>query len=738
MSPGDGAAAGAGAPEAARVARSGGQWWDRPLRIIQLNLTVPDAAGDGAQMARRAHEYGANALLINAGGIYAFYPTDVPFHRRAPGLAGDLLGDAVRACRASGMRVIVRYDLSGLHRDAYEAHPEWFYRAHDGRPMVDKGLYTTCPNGGWWRERFFALWDELTGRYQVDGLFFNAWGHKEATREGVAFGPCHCPACTRLFRVRYGRALPVRRDPSDPAHWLDLRFRRETLDDLGRRIYRYAKRRSPDVALFAGAGHRALATGQADCTEIELHCGSTASPTGSRWRHAAGESCKLVAALGPGFASGINAVYCHVGPGRWRLSAAPPGWLGYTLAQTLANAGWPYCMLIGTLDTQPDRTALPVLRDLLTFARDHEAAYRDLESVARIGLLWSQRTATAAPDWADVTNRYVKHFRGWYDLLTRRHRLLDVLSDAQLEGPPGERSSAALRERYALLIVPNAARLSARSCAALDEYVALGGRLIATGSPPLAEDGASGDGGLTCLGATAVTAERRGVSNSYFRARAADREDGLAGLAHLDLLPVEGRVWHVALRAGAAPRLAFIPPEDYGAPEQTYFTLEAEHPGVVWHRHGAGRTCYLPWEPDRAWFDTGSEALGSLLAELVRSEAGRQVVELDGEAPETVELTAHVQRGTGRLVVHLVNGSGGTPPRWSDPVPVRDLTVRLTWDGPAPRVRAARLGVDLEPRPVEGGCEIILPRLELFEMVVAEPASPGRPSPAGGGNAAPG
>ena len=29
-------------------------------------------------MARRAHEYGANALLLNAGGIYAFYPTESP------------------------------------------------------------------------------------------------------------------------------------------------------------------------------------------------------------------------------------------------------------------------------------------------------------------------------------------------------------------------------------------------------------------------------------------------------------------------------------------------------------------------------------------------------------------------------------------------------------------------------------------------------------------------------------
>lgn len=725
------------------------RWWEHPLRIIQLNLIVPDAAGDGAAMARHVHEYGANALLINAGGIYAFYPTAIPFHRRAPGLASDLLGDAIAYCHAHALRVIVRYDLIGLHRDAFEAHPEWFYRSHEGSPMIDKGLYMTCPNGGWWQEQFFALWDELTGRYEVDGLFFNAWGHKEGTREAAYLGPCHCRRCTALFDERYGRQLPRGRSAEDPAYWLNRRFRTETLDELGQRIYQYVKDGHPEVALFAGAGHRALATGQADCTEIELHCGATAIPTGNRWRHAAGESCKLVSSLGPGFASGINAVYCYVGPGRWRLSAAPPGWLGYTLAQTMANAGWPYCMVIGTLDTQPDRTALPDLRELLQYARDQEATYCDLESVAGVGLLWSERTATAGPDWADTMDRYVKHFRGWYDLLTRRHRLFDVISDAQLEGEgrPGQLAPEALHRRYSLLIVPNAARLSREACAALDQYVALGGKLIATGAPPLAEatDTSAGSAaGLRSLGAAAILAARDGVSNSYFRIAAHDRAGAGAALADLDdidLLPVEGRVWHVAVSEGAVGQLRLIPPEPYGAPEQTYFTVETDQPGIIWRRHGDGLTAYLPWEPDRAWFETGVPALGALLEALSAHCAAPPVVSLD--APETVELTAHRQRTSGRLVIHLVNGSGGTPPRWADPIRVRDLTLRFTWaataPGAVPRVWATRAGTALPVMPVDGtgvgrpagpdvtrdtshtgSYESTLPALDLFEMITIE------------------
>jgi len=211
--------------------------------------------------------------------------------------------------------------------------------------------------------------------------------------------------------------------------------------------------------------------------------------------------------------------------------------------------------------------------------------------MADVALLWSQRTATPGPDRRDVIDHYVKQFRGWYDLLTRRHRLFDVISDTQLEGEssgfPGQLSPAALRERYALLIAPNPAGLGVAACAKLDEYVRLGGALLVTGAPPL------GERGCASLGATAITATRERVSNSYFRIRESDRA-GSSGtpsfsdgpLAAMELLPVEGRVWYVATRPGASPQLGLIPPEDYGAPEQTFFELETEHPGLLWQRHG--------------------------------------------------------------------------------------------------------------------------------------------------------
>jgi hypothetical protein len=691
-------------------------WWEEPLRILQTNLRVTDGALDGAAIAQEAIELGANALLINAGGIYAFYPTDVPFHRRSPFLRGDLLGDAIRACHAAGVYVIVRYDLSGLHRDAYEAHPEWFYRSADSRPMVDKGLYITCPNGPYYRQRFFVLWDELMSRYQVDGLFFNAFGHRERDREGTYYGPCHCEACRQLYRERTGRELPTRVEPGTPEAQEHAAFRADTLKDLARRIYRYVKERDPHVAVFSGAGARAILEGYADATEIELHAAPSSPPAGPRWRHAAGESCRWVRTLGPGHASGINAVYCHVGPGVWRLVAAPPGWLAHTLAQAIANGGWPYVMCIGTPATQEDRRALSVVRELFHFARDHAEYYRDLESLSQIALVWPAGSASGGTGQYGV-ERSRAHYQGWYSVLVAQHYLFDVIGDMQLD----RAGVSELLAHYRLVIVPNAARLSAAACAALDAYVEHGGALLATAETSLEDaDGTPRRAfGLQSLGASRVLAARRGFRNAYFRV-----EDAAAGLRleGVRLLPVQGTYLHVAFQEGAAGDLCFVAPELYGAPEQTLIEHETGWPAVIWRTFGRGQTAYLPWEPGRLWYESAPASLELFLSDAIdRLLPEAQPVETD--APACVELTAFRQPAQDsrpeRFIVHLVNGSGEDGPAMRPPLPVHDIQVRVRTERPL-RVRARRLGRELLVQRDGPWHVAVLPQLDQLELLVWE------------------
>ena len=75
-------------------------WWHEPLRVIQYNLQVKDTPGmDPEKMARDAQEMHANALVINVGGIYAWYKTEIPFHHVNEYLpdACDILDELITA-----------------------------------------------------------------------------------------------------------------------------------------------------------------------------------------------------------------------------------------------------------------------------------------------------------------------------------------------------------------------------------------------------------------------------------------------------------------------------------------------------------------------------------------------------------------------------------------------------------------------------------------------------------------
>src|SRR5437879_4734433 len=81
-----------------------------------------------------------DAVLLNGGGILAFYPTRVPFHHRSQFLGTrDLFGEMVTAVKQRGIRAVGRMDCNFAYEDALKAHPEWFERNSDGssRPHLE-------------------------------------------------------------------------------------------------------------------------------------------------------------------------------------------------------------------------------------------------------------------------------------------------------------------------------------------------------------------------------------------------------------------------------------------------------------------------------------------------------------------------------------------------------------------------------------------------------------------------
>src|SRR5687768_6835849 len=173
-------------------------WWMRePVRWVQTNLRETDANLNVARLMAELTDMRANVLHFGMGGIAAYYPTKVPFHYASPHMppGRDLFGEVLREAHARKIRVVGRFDLSKTRKEVLDAHPEWFFRKANGEPVIYNGLYSTCINGGYYRDQGMKILAEALERYEVDGLFFNMFGNQSRDYSGVFVGHCHCDSC---------------------------------------------------------------------------------------------------------------------------------------------------------------------------------------------------------------------------------------------------------------------------------------------------------------------------------------------------------------------------------------------------------------------------------------------------------------------------------------------------------------------------------------------------------------
>jgi hypothetical protein len=89
-------------------------WYETMLRCGQVNFNEQDPL---SMHADEWMDYFAslkvNAVLLNGGGIMAFYPTQVPYQHRSQFLGSrDLFGEMLAAARKRNIRVVARMDCN--------------------------------------------------------------------------------------------------------------------------------------------------------------------------------------------------------------------------------------------------------------------------------------------------------------------------------------------------------------------------------------------------------------------------------------------------------------------------------------------------------------------------------------------------------------------------------------------------------------------------------------------------
>ena len=126
-------------------------WWlAEPVRLIQTNLREIDAIDfDVEEYVAHIKDFGANAVLINVGGIVANYPTELEFHYRNPNLKFDMIGRVVERLHQEGIRVVGRFDFSKINEKFAAQKPEWLYRSVEGERVNYNGQVHTGVSGGY-------------------------------------------------------------------------------------------------------------------------------------------------------------------------------------------------------------------------------------------------------------------------------------------------------------------------------------------------------------------------------------------------------------------------------------------------------------------------------------------------------------------------------------------------------------------------------------------------------------
>ena len=163
-------------------------WYKTVTRWGQVNITEKDPPQYDIQRWRKFwKQTGTKGVIINAGGIVAYYPTRVPLHRPATFLGGrDLFGELCRAAHEDGLAVFARMDSNRAHEEFFKAHPDWFAIDVSGKPYKAGDLFITCINSPYYNDHIPSILTEIATLYHPEGFTDNSWSG--LGRESI----CYC------------------------------------------------------------------------------------------------------------------------------------------------------------------------------------------------------------------------------------------------------------------------------------------------------------------------------------------------------------------------------------------------------------------------------------------------------------------------------------------------------------------------------------------------------------------
>lgn len=593
----------------------------------------------------------AQGVLLSAGGVVAFYPTNIPFHHRSMQMSNtDPLGYLVNGCRKMNMAIILRTDPHATRQDTYEAHPDWIAVTADGKKRkhwANPELWVTCALGPYNFEFVTAVHKEIMQRYQPDAIFSNRWsGH----------GICYCEHCVKNFRTFSGLELPPTvmqsnstampaGDINNASYKMYVQWRIERLKELWFLWDEIIKKEKSSARFIPNGFPDKLITGkQSDFFFADQQARSGLIPPWSNALHAK----ELRATMGMKPQVGIFSVGVEE-PYRWKDSVQTEAEIRTWVAEGTANGLRP-CFVKFSAVLYDKRWMEPV-------AKIYEACYKNekylknIAPLARVGMIYSEQTERNYGDRPWQQN-FSDHKKGMYHALIENRLPFEMVHDRLLD--------AETLKPFKLLLLPNIAALSIAQCDQLKKFVKDGGSIVATYETSLYdEEGRQRkDFGLSELFGVSYDGATEGpLQNSYLQLK----KDAQTKEFHSILKGLEdaNRIINGTHRVKVSPRQSFPSPLTL-IPSYPDLPMEDVYPRVsdtdireVYLREiGKGRVVYIPWDIDRVFWQILSADHGKLLGNTIRWALNEEPI-VDVKGAGVIDVTVWQQQHS--ITVHLVN-----------------------------------------------------------------------------------
>lgn len=680
-------------------------WYNRPMRIAAMQCNFEGSQAKTLRVPNKWQKMGFNVEQL-------FHPTadsySALFNKRKH---GALLKRYLKEAKANRLRVIMYLNVHVLGPSLFSKKETWAQRAADGSFYMFYDIYPACCVNSPWRDYFFQSLEDLKD-YDIDGVFLDG--------PLVAGGGCHCQSCQEKYRREFGRAMK-----KDADLW---EFNRKSLNDFSRESYRRFKVVKPDGLHYINLGVMHL-TGSymrlPDALDYNDIVGTEGGfmfygPPKNAYVYKPSISAKVLEAVAPDrprviFMAGDQKSWS------WVMHTGPETTL--CIASTIANGANIWYGLHGStrlLDTNGARAARRILRALSRM----DEVLASTRACSRVGVMYSLATEKYYRKVKEQTDLYGSSKEGGAagylgNFTTAFQGACEALSQSAIPFAAVTDFHLTLKRLRAFdcVILPTSACLDDETISMLREYVAMGGRLVASFDTSLfdGEGKMRRDFGLAdVLGVSFGNAVLELKNFNYFMPGQNHRLwDGFSQ----PLFPAPAFALSVTPRKRAQVLAKFLKPL-----AGRYVPLTApDKPAAVWNRFGKGESLYLAGTFCEMANDYAPPEFRRLLAntitwlapDSIRLDGGVGNVEITVRRPQDEKLK--------RLIIFLVNYAGVPPRPYEKIAPQTGVSVRVPRAyGSFSRARSLVNKKAYLIRREAGGLRIVVPELIEYDVLVVE------------------